>query len=144
MLLSDFDDYALVDNNCTKGGANCTNTVGSFNCTCQTRNFWNGMKCEGLFTPVLFRLREHRLRSLSYYFSLSLPLSLSPSLFLPLSLGPMLSLCHNPYYWTVCVSVFLPVSLFICTFILFVYLFFHLLENSLLALKRRNRISVSF
>ena len=29
-LLSDFDECALVDNNCTKGGANCTNTVGSF------------------------------------------------------------------------------------------------------------------
>ena len=55
VLLSDFDECALVDNNCTKGGTNCTNTVGSFNCTCQTRNFWNGMKCEGLFTLVLFR-----------------------------------------------------------------------------------------
>ena len=52
VLLSDFDECAFVDNNCTKGGANCTNTVGSFNCTCQTRNFWNGIKCEGLSTLV--------------------------------------------------------------------------------------------
>ena len=56
MLLSDFDECNLVDNNCSKGGANCTNIVGSFKCTCQTRYFWNGMKCEDLFTVILFRL----------------------------------------------------------------------------------------
>ena len=59
MLLSDFDECNLVDNNCTKGGAYCTNTAGSFKCTCQTRDFWNGMKCQGLFT-LLFRLELFR------------------------------------------------------------------------------------
>ena len=53
LLLSDIDECALDDNNCTKGGANCTNTVGSFNCTCQTKSFWNGIECEGLFSVPL-------------------------------------------------------------------------------------------
>ena len=44
----------MVNNNCTKGGANCTNTLGSFNCTCQTKYFWNGIECEGLFSIPLF------------------------------------------------------------------------------------------
>ena len=51
------DECALDDNNCTKGGANCTNTVGSFNCTCQTHYFWNGIECEGLFSlPLSFSM----------------------------------------------------------------------------------------
>ena len=53
LLLSDIDECALVDNNCSKGGANCTNNVGSFNCTCQTQYFWNGIECEGLFSVRL-------------------------------------------------------------------------------------------
>ena len=36
LLFSDIDECALINNNCSKGGANCTNTLGSFNCTCQT------------------------------------------------------------------------------------------------------------
>ena len=44
----------MVNNNCTKGGANCTNALGSFNCTCQTKYFWNGIECEGLFSIPLF------------------------------------------------------------------------------------------
>ena len=53
VLFSDIDECALDDNNCTKGGANCTNTVGSFNCTCQMKYFWNGTECEGLFSVPL-------------------------------------------------------------------------------------------
>ena len=125
----------MVDNNCTKGGANCTNTVGSFNCICQTRYFWNGMKCEGLFTLILFNPYVVS-RSLSHYFSVCF------SLLLSLSLGPMFSLCHNTYHWTVCVSVFLSVCLIIVHFArLFI---FPSACDSLLTLKRRNWISGSF
>ena len=53
LLFSDIDECALYDNNCTKGGANCSNTVGSFNCTCQIHYFWNGIECEGLFSLPL-------------------------------------------------------------------------------------------
>ena len=57
LLFSDIDECALDDNNCTKGGAYCTNAVGSFNCTCQTQYFWNGTECEGLFSlPLSFSL----------------------------------------------------------------------------------------
>ena len=54
LLFSDIDECALINNNCSKGGANCTNTLGSFNCTCQTQYFWNGIECEGLFSVSLF------------------------------------------------------------------------------------------
>ena len=53
LLFSDIDECALDDNDCTKGSANCTNTVGSFNCTCQTKYIWNGIECEGLFSLPL-------------------------------------------------------------------------------------------
>ena len=53
LLFSDIDECALVNNNCTKSGADCTNTLGSFNCTCQTQYFWNGIECEGLFSVPL-------------------------------------------------------------------------------------------
>ena len=53
LLFSDIDECALGDHNCTNGGANCTNTVGSFNCTCPTQYFWNGIECEGLFSVPL-------------------------------------------------------------------------------------------
>ena len=54
LLFSDIDECAsLDDNNCTKGGTNCTNTLGSFNCTCQTKYIWNGIECEGLFSVPL-------------------------------------------------------------------------------------------
>ena len=43
----------MVNNNCTKGGAYCTNTLGLFNCTCPTQYFWNGIECEGLFSVPL-------------------------------------------------------------------------------------------
>ena len=55
MLLSDFDECNLVDDNFTKGGANCTKILGSLNCTCRTQYFWNGMKYEVSFTLILFR-----------------------------------------------------------------------------------------
>ena len=85
MLLSDIDECNLVDNYCTKSGANCTNTVGSFNCTCQTRYFWNGMKCQGLFTVVLFRLMCTSFKGVfliifSVCFSLSISFSWSGAL----------------------------------------------------------------
>ena len=88
VLLSDFDECNLVYNNCTKGGANCTNTLGSFNCTCQTRYFWNGMKCEGLFTLILFRLMWTSFQRvfLTIFLSVSLSPSLPPSPCLPLPL----------------------------------------------------------
>ena len=49
MLLSDFDECNLVDDNFTKGGANCTKILGSI------QYFWNGMKYEVSFTLILFR-----------------------------------------------------------------------------------------
>ena len=30
-----------------KGGANCTNTAGSYKCTCQLGHLWNDSTCEG-------------------------------------------------------------------------------------------------
>ena len=30
-----------------KGGANCTNTAGSYKCTCQFGHLWNDTKCQG-------------------------------------------------------------------------------------------------
>ena len=47
-LFLDIDECSSNDNECVKGGANCTNTEGSYKCTCQFGHFWDGTKCEGL------------------------------------------------------------------------------------------------
>ena len=70
LLCSDIDECALVDNNCSKGGAHCTTTVGSFNCACQTQYFWNGIECEGLFSVTLscsVRVSFHEVSLIKFY-----------------------------------------------------------------------------
>ena len=37
-----------------KGGANCTNTEGSYKCTCQLGHLWNDTKCEGSLASLVF------------------------------------------------------------------------------------------
>ena len=37
-----------------KGGANCTNTAGSYKCTCQLGHLWNGTICEGSLASLVF------------------------------------------------------------------------------------------
>ena len=53
-LFLDIDECSSNDNECVKGGANCTNTEGCYKCTCQFGHFWDGTKCEGLlhFAPM--------------------------------------------------------------------------------------------
>ena len=148
MLLLDIDECKLVDNNCTKGGANCTNSVGSFNCTCPTRYFWNGMKCEGLFTLVLFRSMWTSFQGvfltiflsvpLFLPFSLSLSLSLSLFLLVQCSLFIIILIIRLSVCLSFCLSVGLSAPSFVCLFI------FPSARNSVLTLKRRNGISVSF
>ena len=71
------------------------------------------MKCEGLFTLVLFR----PIRTSSQGVFLTLTCSWSDAL----------SLCHNPYHWTVCVCLFVCLSDYL--HVHFVRrLFFYLLE----------------
>ena len=126
-----------MDNNCTKSGAKCTNTVGSFNCTCQTRYFWNGMKCEGLFTLILFNPMWTSFQGVF----LTIFLSVSPSFSLFFLVQCSLFVIIPIIGLSVCLS-FLSVCLIIVNFVrLFI---FPSACNSLSKLKRRNRISVSF
>ena len=37
-----------------KGGANCTNTAGSYKCTCQLGHLWNDSTCEGSHASLVF------------------------------------------------------------------------------------------
>ena len=39
-----------------KGGANCTNTAGSYKCTCQFGHLWNDTTCGGLLASLLFSI----------------------------------------------------------------------------------------
>ena len=37
-----------------KGGADCTNTAGSYKCTCQLGHLWNDTTCEGSLASLVF------------------------------------------------------------------------------------------
>ena len=37
-----------------KGGTNCTNTAGSYKCTCQLGHLWNDTACEGSLGSLVF------------------------------------------------------------------------------------------
>ena len=37
-----------------KGGANCSNTAGSYKCTCQLGDLWNDAACEGSLASLVF------------------------------------------------------------------------------------------
>ena len=59
MPFLDIDECAKNDNECIQEGANCTNTEGSYNCTCQFGYFWDGTNCQGLLTLCLVLLKYH-------------------------------------------------------------------------------------
>jgi len=46
--MKDDDECLMGTHNCN-ANANCTNTIGSFNCTCNSGYSGNGVSCSGMF-----------------------------------------------------------------------------------------------
>ena len=57
-LFSDIDECAQDTHNCSKDGALCNNTEGSFNCTCKRGFTGDGYNCTGKDTCMAGKVRR--------------------------------------------------------------------------------------
>ena len=57
-IFTDIDECASGGDNC-HSNANCTNTDGSFSCTCRSGYSGNGVDCEGMYVCTYMYMHKH-------------------------------------------------------------------------------------
>ena len=58
-FLPDIDECALKTDNCDSN-ANCTNTKGTYNCTCKEGYLGDGFNCTGKEISLIGKLLQHK------------------------------------------------------------------------------------